>query len=168
MKKFFSILLLAIFSFAVLSCDRNDDAPVEDNDTYPVMKDITGSFNSGNNYALNQGINILSTDVILVYRDVNSNQGGSAVWEQIPVTKYLGAGRELDYGFVFDTSTVQITTTTSFEPATITAAEANSWMNNQHFRIVLIPASNAKNANVDYRDYNSVIKYFNIDESKVK
>ena len=74
MKKYFTILLLAIFGFVAVSCDDNrNDNVVGDGDTYSVMKDVTGTLNSGNNYTLSQGINIASSDVVLVYRNINSN-----------------------------------------------------------------------------------------------
>ena len=43
----------------------------------------------------------------------------------------------------------------------------NAYLNNQVFRVVLIPAS-GKNANVKYDDYKSVVEYYKIDESKIK
>jgi hypothetical protein len=84
----------------------------------------------------------------------------------IPKTEYLSGGRELDYNFLFDQSNVEIYTEANFDQATFTTAEANSYINNQRFRIVLVPASKGKNANLDYSDYNSVIKFYNIPDRK--
>lgn len=163
MKNYFTILLLALFGFLAVSCtDRNNDVLAEDNDTYPMMRDITGTLNSGNDYTINQGIDIKSTDVVLVYRNINSGSGGSAVWQLLPKTEFLTGGRELDYNFLFDTKNVEIYTEANFDQATFTAAEATTYLNNQRFRIVLVPASQGKNINVDYSDYNSVIKFYNI------
>lgn len=167
MKKYFTILLLAIFGFVAVSCDDNrNDNVVGDGDTYPVMKDVTGTLNSGNNYTLSQGINIASSDVVLVYRDINSNTSSSAVWQLLPKTEYLSGGRELDYNFLFDAANVEIYTEANFDQATFTTAEANQYLNNQRFRIVLVPASAGKNTNVNYSDYQSVIKYYNIPDRK--
>ena len=163
MKKYFSILLLAIFAFVAFSCDDRDDSViVDDNDTYPVMADITGNFNAGNSYTINQGIDIASSDVVLVYRNINSGNSGTPAWQQIPKTEFLSNGRELDYNFLFDSQNVEIYTEANFDQATFTSAEATSYLNNQRFRIVLIPASQSKNANVNYSDYESVIKFYNI------
>ena len=43
MKKYFTLMFLAIFGgLVMMSCDRTDTVvPVEDNDTYPIMKDTT-------------------------------------------------------------------------------------------------------------------------------
>ena len=163
MKKYFSILLLAIFAFVAFSCDDRDDSViVDDNDTYPVMADITGNFNAGNSYTINQGIDIASSDVVLVYRNINSGNSGTPAWQQIPKTEFLSNSRELDYNFLFDSQNVEIYTEANFDQATFTSAEATSYLNNQRFRIVLIPASQSKNANVNYSDYESVIKFYNI------
>lgn len=163
MKNYFTILLMAIFGFLAVSCtDRNDEVLVDDNDTYPMMRDITGTFNSGNSYTISQGINIASTDVVLVYRNINSGSSGTAVWQLLPKTEYLSNGRELDYNFLFDTANIEIYTEANFDQATFTAAEATQYLNNQRFRIVLVPASQGKNADVNYSDYNSVIKFYNI------
>ena len=66
------------------------------------MKDVTGTFSSTNNYALDQTIDIPSSDVVLVYRNINSNSSASAIWQLLPKT-FLSDNRELDYNFIFDT-----------------------------------------------------------------
>jgi hypothetical protein len=169
MKKFLPILLLAFVSLFIFSCDDNNDNNFVDHDTYPQMRDVTGTFNSGNNYAFSQGINIQSTDVVLVYRYLGQ------AWQLVPKMMYLpdSAGmptnREFQYNFVFDSQNVQIRIDDqNFNLATgLTTAEAFSYLLDQKFRIVLVPASANKNASVNYEDYNSVIKYYNLDDSKV-
>ncbi|TXF76334.1 hypothetical protein [Chryseobacterium sp.] len=161
MKNYLTIFLLAIFSIAAVSCtDRNDEVIVEDNPV--LMRDVTGTLNSTNSYTLTQGIDIATSDVVLVYRNINSNTTASAVWQLLPKTEFLSAGRELDYNFLFDATAIEIYTESNFDQTTMTAAEANKYQNNQRFRIVLIPASAGRNANVDYNDYQSVIKFYNI------
>ncbi len=78
----------------------------------------------------------------------------------------MSGGRELDYNFLFDAANVEIYTEANFDQATFTTAEANQYLNNQRFRIVLVPASAGKNTNVNYSDYQSVIKYYNIPDRK--
>ena len=168
MKKYFTLLLVAIFSLVIVSCDDRNDVVTTDNDTYGVMKDVTGSLTSNNSFALTQGIDIPSTHVVLVYRRVTD------AWQPIPKAVYLPnvatlpTGREFDYNFVFDTQNVQIRVDDeNFNLVTeITPAETNQYLTNQTFRIVLIPASQGKNTNVDYSDYNAVIKYYNIKDQK--
>ncbi|MFC3160561.1 hypothetical protein SAMN05443633_102112 [Chryseobacterium arachidis] len=162
MKKFFPILLVAFVSLFIFSC-KDDDT---DYDTYSQARDVSGSFTSANNYGFTVPIGIESTDVVLVYRrDV---ENGNA-WQLIPKTYFLSGGRELDYNALFNSQTVEIYIDPSFDLSTMTAAEASTYLNNQVFRVVLVPASAGKGTtSVDTSDYNAVVKYYNIDESKIK
>ena len=64
MKKYFTLMILAVLGgLFVMSCDRTDTVVTEDNDTYPVMKDVTGTFTNGNTYTLSQSLNIANSDV---------------------------------------------------------------------------------------------------------
>lgn len=166
MKKFLPLLLLAFVSLFIFSC--KDD---EDSDTYSKMSDITGTFNNANGFSFTQGININSTDVVLVYRKEGN------FWQQIPKTYYLDnvtglpTNRELDYNFIFTSQNVGIETVANFNQSTeISSSEINTYLSNQTFRVVLVPASPAKNAAqpVDYSDYNAVVKYYNLNDSNVK
>ena len=105
MKKY---LFLSLMAFATLgttvSCDRSTEVVQQtDNDTYPMMRDIRGTFNAANQYTISQGINIQTTDVVLVYRNINSGNSNGAVWQLLPKTEYLSNSRELDYNFLFNT-----------------------------------------------------------------
>lgn len=167
MKKYFLLSALAVLSLAtVVSCERTTDyVQNQDNDTYSQMKDVIGTLNNANGYTISQSISILNSDVVLVYRNINSNTSGGKVWQLLPKTSYLSGGRELDYNFLFNTNLVEIFSEANFDQATMTSAEQNTYLNNQMFRIVLVPAS-GKNANVDFNDYNAVVKYFNLKEPK--
>ena len=81
---------------------------------------------------------------------------------------YLSDNRELDYNFIFDTKRVQVRTEANFDQSTITSTERATYLNNQTFRIVLVPASRANRtaSQVNYEDYNAVVKYFNLKEPK--
>jgi len=174
MRKFFPILMLAFVSLFIFSCDNSDDVVV-DNTVYAQVRDVTGSFNSANNYRLTQGLDIPTTTVVLVYRNVGSGSGSNAIWQLIPKTFYLDdnvsfpANRELDYNFDFTTQDVEIRTEANFNQSSqMTNAEMAQYLNNQTFRIVLIPGSSAKGTStVDRNDYNAVIKYYNLNDSNV-
>lgn len=166
MKKYLPLLLLAFVSLFIFSCDdNNDDVVYEGSDTISQMRDVNVTLNNENGYSHIEPITILNTDVVLVYRkDVSS----SNAWQLLPKTYYLSNSRELDYNFLFNTQKVEIYTEANFDQATMSSSEKNEFLNNQIFRIVLVPADAAKNADaVDYNDYNAVIKYFNLDDSKV-
>lgn len=179
MKKILLFLFLGAVGFTAYSCDNDDDVVQGvDYDTIAQMKDITGTFSSTGNYTVSQGLNIPSTDVVLVYRLDNTN-----LWQQIPKSIYLPnvagkpTNRVFDYNFVFNASNVEIRIDdNNFTlPTDLTSAEITQYLNNQTFRIVLVPANatgvggaKSKQAPVDYSDYNAVVKYYNLDESKVQ
>lgn len=155
---------MGIFSFsAIVSCnDRNQDVVIPEPIT-AVMTDVTGTLNLSNNFTINQGINLNQTDVVLVYRYVVSTINTvPSMWQLIPKTEFIGGGRELDYNFKFNTQNVKIYTEANFDQSTLPSGEAADYLVNQRFRIVLIPAVQGKNAQVDYRDYKSVLKFYNI------
>ncbi len=164
MKKYLMLLLFGFLAITLSSCRDDDNNP--DNDTYPKMADVTGTFTAANSYSLTQGITIGSGDVVLVYRNINSNTSQSAVWQLIPKTEYLGSNRTIDYNFLFNTDTIEVYLDPDFDLATVTNTEANTYLINQRFRLVLVPASQGKNAQVDYSDYASVLKYYNITDKE--
>ncbi len=171
MRKFLPILTLAFVSFFIYSCDDNDNDQVQytDNDTYSGVFEVTRSFqlnNSTQQYFINQSISqygMLDSDVALVYR-LKGLSGTNKIWEQIPKTIYLNNGEELDYDFDFTKNDIQI-----YLSGTYNVTTTPEFFNNQTFRIVLVPAGVLKNTNppVDYSDYHAVIKYYNINDSKV-
>lgn len=171
MKKFLPILTLAFVSFFIYSCDNNDNDQVQvtDNDTYSGVFEITRSFqlnSSTQQYFINQSLSqygMLDSDVALVYR-LKGLSGTNKIWEQIPKTIYLNNNEELDYDFDFTKNDIQI-----YLSGTYNVTTTPEFYSNQTFRIVLVPAGFLKGAgSVDFNDYNAVIKYYNIDDSKVK
>lgn len=153
MKKLLPLLMLAFVGLFALSCDNTDDrGSGQDYDTYPVMKDVSGTFSASNDYSLQQSIQLPQSDVVLVYRNVGTS---GTVWQLIPKTEYLTDGRELDYNFLFSKDLVEIYTEANFDQATMSSAEKAQYLNNQQFRIVLVPASAA--ADLKSKEYNSVL-----------
>lgn len=158
--------LLMLGGAVLTSCDNNDDITmVGDGDTYSIARDISGSFTANNNYTIGTNVTLQGADVVLVYR--KTMDGNTAVWSQIPRTLYLNEG-ELDYDFDFTSGDVQIYAGGGINFPAQSQAFMNTYLNNQTFRVVLVPASFAKNANVDYSNYESVAKYYNIQEEKIK
>lgn len=167
MKKIFPIFIFALLSIFVVSCDNNDDVIVQEpvNTVDASMKDVTVNFNSSNGYSYLEPINILTSDVVLVYR--RDNSGSKPAWQLIPKTYYLSGGRELDYNFLFDSKEIEVFADWNFDPTTMTPAEVAQFHTSQTFRLVIIPADPAKNANKpDFNDYDAVIKYYNLKEPK--
>ncbi len=166
-------MLIATFSFAAVSCtDRNNDVNnqviTSDNDTYPVVLDIanvnfTNSPQFGYNISRSFTKPLFNEDVVLIYRKAGSDNGAT-VWQSIPRSIYIDATKRFDYDFDFSKNDIKIYAAGNYD------ISANpEFLNNQTFRVVLVPATpGGKNANVDYSNYNNVIKYFKIDDTKVK
>lgn len=165
MKKYFSIFMLALLSLVVFSCKD------EDYDTYSKAFDISATFTMMNGDPQLYGhyrqlpVNLIEGDVMLVYRMVENSSSGP-VWQQIPRTLYLSGGDELDYDFDFTSTDVQL-----YANGNYNLASRPAYLSGQVFRIVMVPASaisGRSSAGVNLSDYNAVVKYYNIDESKIK
>lgn len=167
MKKLFSFFMIALLGFLVVSCTTDSRDNSTDNDTYPLVYDLTANFqNTNGKYVISKTFNpIPSTDVILVYRK-SGVDGANPVWQQIPRTLFLPEG-ELDYDFDFTRQDFAIYAGGNIDIAAQSAAFKNSYINNQTFRVVFVPAAATGRGNVDYSNYDEVIKYYNINDSKV-
>lgn len=170
MRKYFLLSAMAVASLgALVSCERNDVIQQEVIQTEEVrVRDATGTFGASNNYALDMDIEVPNSYIVLVYRNTQSNTSESAIWQLLPKTYYLnGNNRELEYNFIFNRNRIQITTEVNFDPNTLTTEEINQYIRNQTFRMVIIPASVAKGTQIDYSDYNKVIKHYRLNDSNV-
>lgn len=171
MKKYFSLLLVAFLSFTVLSCveDDNNDYNYTDYDTYPVVYDYKNvSFNyDSDGYYIYKSLpqSLIESDVILIYRQ-SGTDSGNPVWQLIPRTLYLDEG-ELDYDYDFTAYDFQITVGGTIDLYNQTTTFKNTYLNNQTFRIVIVPASTGT-AKINYSDYNVVAAKYGIEESDVK
>jgi len=169
MKKIF--LLLAMTGTLAFTGCTDDDVPpqvIENNNTF-----VSEAFQINNvNLALEPSTGrfeiltklqprLYPSDVILVYRMVNDN--GTSVWQQIPRTLYLSGEDEVDYDFNFNRDDLLI-----FADATFDLATAPEFLNNQTFRVVIIPADDASMNRINYDDYNAVAERLEIKESDVR
>jgi len=124
--------------------------------------------NDGGVYTIHQNLNplIFDSDVLLIYRLEGTINATTPIWKQIPRTVFTDAG-EFDYDFDFSKQDFSI-----YAVGTYNLALTPQFINNQTFRIVIIPgafSTTGKSLNKpDYSDYNAVIKQFNIDDSNVR
>jgi hypothetical protein len=166
MKKF-TLVLAFIGMITLQGCSNNDDTI--DNDTISEvfeLRNINFGFDGGNSYSIYQTLNpqIFPSDVILIYRLSGTIDSSTPIWQLIPRTLYLDQG-ELDYDFDFSKEDFTI-----YAGGTYDLTLTPSFLMNQTFRIVIIPGyfSNKMSGKVDTSDYNSVIKAYHIDETKIK
>lgn len=179
MKKILLFLFLGTVGFTAYSCDNSDDVVQgTDYDTINQSFDISPSFTrvDDNLYRWTDDFNspLVQSDMVLIYMQIGTD-GGSPTWKLLPYTRYVGNANNdaVDYIFEFSkfAATININSTAAFS---LTANP--SYYQNKNFRVLILPANGtgtggakaAKGNVVDYNDYKSVIKYYNIDESKIK
>lgn len=162
--------MIAVFAISFTSCSNDDDRiqNTVDYDTYSLVYDLKNiNFQLVNGfYQIQKNFNnpLYESDVVLVYRKVGNTNNGAPIWQLIPITYYLNGGHEVDYTFDFSRYDIVIYTGGTFD-----LALAPEYINNQTFRVVTVPAEYGKNAEnqVDYSDYEAVIDYFKIDDTKI-
>jgi hypothetical protein len=178
MKKILLFLFLGAVGFTAYSCDNDDDVvQTVDYDTISQSFDITPTFTKvdDNLYRWSDDFNspLVQSDMVLIYMQIGTD-GDSPIWKLLPYTYFVGNPNNdaVDYIYEFSKygATININSTSAFS---LTANP--SYYQNKKFRVLIIPANGsgtgggkaAKSA-VDYNDYSSVIKYYNIDESKIQ
>lgn len=177
MKKILPIILLAGIGFLTYSCDNSNNDPVvvnpgQDNDTVGLAFDAFPTFTrvKDNLYQVKQIFKnpLVSADVVLIYIQVDGTND-TPVWRILPYTRYADNGIPVDYSYDFSKFDVLFSVNSSMN---LNTPENSVFYTNKRFRVVIVPADpaakNASASSVDYSDYNSVIKHYKIDESKIK
>ncbi|SHK35289.1 hypothetical protein [Epilithonimonas mollis] len=169
MKKFLPLLLLLVSSVFIFSCkDDDDDNYVQVDVDYPAVYDfrnISFTNNPSLGWVYSQSFTrpMLDQDYVVIFRQ-SGTDNGNPVWQQIPKTLYLNEG-ELDYDFDFTKNDFAI-----YAGGTYNLATTPQYINNQTFRVVLVPAVFGKNANLEdlhKMSYEEIIRKYNIDDSKI-
>nr|WP_315175510.1 hypothetical protein [uncultured Flavobacterium sp.] len=157
------ITLFAIVGMIAFSgCTTTDDL---DSDTIAEvfeLKNINFDFNATDGYTIYRTLNpqIFPSDVILIYRLTGTIDASTPVWQQIPRTLYTSQG-ELDYDFDFSKEDFTI-----YAGGNYNLALTPQFLNNQTFRIVIVPGSFSKT--LDTNNYISVMKALNLKENQVQ
>ncbi|MDR6843706.1 hypothetical protein [Flavobacterium granuli] len=103
---------------------------------------------------------ILDSDQILIYRLAGTIDAATPIWQSIPRTLFLQQG-ELDYDFDFSKEDFTI-----YAGGTYNLSLTPEFLNNQTFRIVIIPGYFS--TTVDKSNYNAVVRELNINESQIQ
>ncbi|WP_396179102.1 hypothetical protein [Flavobacterium sp.] len=164
MKRIF--LLLAIIGLTTLSsCDGDPgpQGPAGPASEVFELQNVNFQLNQNNEYTIFQNLNpvLFDSDNILIYRMSGTINPQTPIWQLIPRTLFLNEG-ELDYDYDF--SAVDFTI---YAGGTYNLATTPQFIQNQTFRIVIIPGYFSKMPNLDFNDYDSVIKTFGIDDTKI-
>lgn len=160
MKKIF-LLLAAVAGMTFSSCE-GDQGPigpqgapgVSDGDTIAEtfeLQNVNFTLVDGE-YMIRQNLNpvIFDSDVILIYRLAGTINSSTPIWQPIPRTLYLTQG-ELDYDYDFSKQDFTIYAGGNYNIAT-----TPQFLNNQTFRIVIVPSDFSKT--VDTNNFEAVTK----------
>ncbi|MGM5631519.1 hypothetical protein O2K51_11515 [Apibacter raozihei] len=175
MKKIIPLLVLTIFfSLNTVSCSNDDNPqPVNtvDKDTIAEVHELVNPvFTANSIYSYQYRLNFrldYDSDQLLIYRQVDTTTSGSPVWVLLP-SSFTNDSGTITHSFDFSKEDFTIYMDANYDIKTLTP----NFLTNQVFRIVIIPgffpSTKSTTPAVDYNDYASVIKYYNIDESKMK
>ncbi|MCZ8228218.1 hypothetical protein [Flavobacterium sp.] len=157
------ITLFAIIGLVAFSGCTNEDNV--DSDTIAEvfeLKNVNFDYNATDGYNIYRSLNpkIFSSDVILIYRMIGTIDSSTPVWQQIPRTLYTTQG-ELDYDFDFSKEDFTI-----YAGGNYNLALTPQFLNNQTFRIVIVPGYFSKT--LDTNNYISVMKALNLKENQVQ
>ncbi len=158
MKKIFLLLCLTTFIFT--SCSSDDDTDFDTvGSTFEVQNVDFLAPEFTVNIPIPQNIDILASDVVLVYRleDVVNNQD---VWEPLPTASFFffndttGAVEGfLNYRYNFTIDDVDIILDFDLPNIDLLTPE---FTDNQVFRLVVVPAAFANDSKIDFSDINAV------------
>jgi hypothetical protein len=167
MSKKITLLFAFIGMISLQSCTVNDVQPTPiDNDTISEVWEYNRSFTTTNNFSnlITFPHAIYASDMVLVYR-LSGVSSGADVWKLLPETYYFGDGT-LDFRYDFDFTKYDASI---YMDGFDLAGVSSTYRTNQILRIVVIPGyfGNKTAATVDFKNYNAVLKAYNIDDSKV-
>ncbi len=163
----FIMFVSVVFAALFLSCTGPEGAPGRDAPLNEVfeLRSVNFGYSAANGFSIYQSLspNIYASDVVLIYRMTGTIDANTPIWQLIPRTLFLPQG-ELDYDFDFSKEDFTIYAGGNFD-----LNLAPSYINNQTFRIVIVPGAFSNKKTPDfYADYNAVIKAYGIDDRHVK
>ncbi len=127
------------------------------------LKNINFGYNATDGYTIYQKLTpaIYASDVVLIYRLSGTINSNTPIWQLIPRTLFLSQGNELDYDFDFSKEDFTIFAKGNYDLAT-----TPQYLNNQTFRIVIVPGSFSTTLNTS--DYAAVMATLKINENQIQ
>ena len=161
----FSIIGLLAFS----GCEGPEGIPGQDGLTADAfeIKNVNLGRVTDNQYSISStflyeiGGDLFNDETILVYRLTGTINSTTPIWQLIPRTIYHDDGNELDYDYDFSKVDFVISAR-----GTYNLVNKPSFINNQTFRIVIIPSNLLSKVNKE--DYFLVMKSLNLNENEVQ
>ena len=126
------------------------------------LKNINFGYTSTDGYTIYQKFTpaIYPSDVVLIYRLSGTIDSATPIWQLIPRTLFFDQG-ELDYDYDFSKEDFTIYAGGNYD-----LALTPIYLNNQTFRIVIVPG--AFSANLKTSNYEDVMARLNINESQIQ
>ena len=181
MKKYYFLLILAIFGFT--SCSSDDGAigppgpegpqgPPGEDGLIGAVFDVEGDFTADNDYTLTvdygefTDVEVFETDLVLIYLRVgqDGNAGGEPVyvWRLLPQVYYVDGGT-VQYNFDYTFFDAQIFLDSDMPLNSLGSA----FTDNQVFRIAIVPAAFASDHNINVSDYEAVMDILEFQEREI-
>ena len=167
MKKVFA-LIAVIGMFGLQGCTGPEGVPGpagQDGLLSEVfeLKNINFAYNIDDGFTIYKKLTpvIYDSDVILIYRLSGTINSTTPIWQLIPRTLFLSQGKELDYDFDFSKEDFTIYAKGNYDLAT-----TPQYLNNQTFRIVIVPGSFSTTLNTS--DYAAVMATLKINENQIQ
>ncbi|OXA78311.1 hypothetical protein SAMN05444397_101236 [Flavobacterium aquidurense] len=162
----FALVGLIVFS----SCEGPEGPPGQDGllaEAFEIKNvNLTRITNTHYEYANNfkpfVGGNLFDDETVLIYRLTDLTNSGAPVWQLIPKTTNYDNGDVADYFFDFSKEDFVISVIASFNLATQT-----DLINNQTYRVVIIPSALAKSV-TNKNNYLEVMNTLKLNESEIK
>jgi len=175
-KKLIPLLLVIVAIFQ--GCRGPEGPPGPEGGSIDVTGttvDLVGvNFDANNDYSYSMSyadldVTVFESDAVLIYidfEDVTSGGQTLKAFRLLPQTLFFDNGGIMTYNYDQTKNDFSIFLDGNVNLATLTDA----YTRNQNFRIIVVPADFAlrTNAELDYSDYNAVVKALNIDESKIR
>jgi hypothetical protein len=126
------------------------------------LKNVNFSYNAIEGYTIFRALTpkIFASDVVLIYRMSGTIDASTPIWQLIPRTLFLSQG-ELDYDFDFSKEDFTI-----YAGGTYDLSLTPQYINNQTFRIVIVPGSFS--ASINKNSYADVMAALNVKESQIQ
>ncbi len=179
MKKIF-YLFLAVFSIILVSCSGDEgpigppgpQGPPGADGLIGTVFDVTADFNAGNDYSALvtysdfTDAEVFESDVVLVYLRVG--QDGEAdgepvyLWRLLPQTYYVDGGT-MQYNYDYSYFDVNIFLDGDVDLSTLGTA----FLDDQVFRVAIVPADFAQTTGVNVSDYNAVMSAMKVDPQDI-
>lgn len=129
---------------------------------YATAIEIVTDFTPANNFRLEEpfGFEVFPADVPLIFIRWEQSGNGTDIWRPLPQTAYLDAGI-LSYNFDFTTDDFAIFLEGTFNNF---ADAGPDYLNNQIFRVVMVPAAFLETARAKKMTYDNITKELGITE----